>query len=53
MEYHELRPPATLGTNSKTNAQCLFGADEALKISYSDVEKFVLGIGDDVVKREL
>lgn len=37
----------------KTNAESLADADERLNNLYADVETFVLGLGDDVVKKEL
>lgn len=37
----------------KTNAESLADADESLQNLYSDVETFMLGLGDDVVQKTL
>ncbi|TNE39563.1 MAG: DUF91 domain-containing protein [Alphaproteobacteria bacterium] len=37
----------------KTNAESLADADEALSNLYSDIETHMLGLGDDVVQKEL
>jgi len=36
-----------------TNAQSLANADQALTNLYSDIETFMMGLGDDVVQKEL
>lgn len=37
----------------KTNAESLADADEALSNLYADIETFMIGMGDDVVRKEL
>ncbi|MWB79871.1 DUF91 domain-containing protein [Pseudooceanicola sp. 216_PA32_1] len=43
----------TKATRYKTNAESLADADQNLANLYSDVETFVLGLGDDVIQKEL
>lgn len=44
---------ATKATRYKTNAESLSDADQDLANLYSDVETFMLGLGDDVIQKEL
>ena len=48
-------PDAATGKSNKykTNAESLADADTALSDLYADIENFLLGLGDDVVKKEL
>ena len=45
--------PAGKPTKYKTNAQSLADAGEALANLYSDIETFLMGLGDDVVQKTL
>ena len=53
------KPLATIGPTTgkaqkyKTNAESLADADQELASLYADIETFLLGLGDDVIRKEL